>query len=65
MTAIDPTCRKSYPPNPHQGCVRVAGHEGRHVWVTDGDGVGYSVEAWRDHAADCTCAFCTRAAAAT
>lgn len=64
LTTIDFTCARPYPPNHRLTCVRVAGHRGRHVWLSD-DETAYASSSitWRDHADECGCCYCTDAPA--
>jgi hypothetical protein len=59
--AIEPVvaCGDAFPPNRHLTCVRVPGHEGRHVWVSDlPQATASSALTWRDHVEGCSCAYC-------
>lgn len=59
------TCESIYPPSRGQTCVRVPGHEGRHVWISDDspESPAYDVVAWRNHHPGCTCVYCVPAGA--
>lgn len=64
MGTLDPACPRPYPPNRRLTCVRIAGHPGRHVWVSDVERPLSSTVTWRDHADECACCYCTDAPAA-